>query len=333
MKPCFWALVALTTVGLAQGDFRPTMTLSREGKPVRTVKTSPDDLGLSVIEYREVARGELESIDLEAKTLKLAGKEFVYNDQTQLTELDLNQPTPGTRLEVIYKEPEEGAEGPLLAEAIWPATVPEPEAKPPGDSLTRFVFYDPEPFRVEVDFNGEAQAFGHLAFVEQIPRGHSQIILAQGQARGDADRLVAEYSPTDKAVELLQGQSQAYGTLLTYDNQAGRALLSGPVQFTRSGQEPLTGTAQQLSYDVDGKKMLLTGQVKLVQEDQTTEAEQALIDDEAGVAFLYGDPVVTTSPDGVIRGKRFRYHLETGDVVVLEGVQAELKPEEEPIRP
>lgn len=333
MKPHLWALLALTTLGLAQGDFRPTMTLSREGKPVRTVKTSPDDQGLSVIEYREVARAELESIDLEAKTLQLAGKEFIYNEQTQLTELDLNQTKPGTGLEVIYEEPAEGEEGPLLAEAIWPATVPEPEAKSPGDSLTRFVFYDPEPFRVEVDFNGEAQAFGHLAFVEQIPRGHSQIILAQGQARGDADRLLAEYAPAPKAVELVQGQSQAFGTLLNYDNQAGRALLSGPVEFARDGQEPLTGTAQQLSYAVDSKTMLLTGQVKLVQEDQTTEAERALVDDEAGVAFLYGDPVTTTSPDGVVRGRRFRYHLETGDVVVLEGVQAEFKPPEDQAQP
>ena len=104
-------------------------------------------------------------------------------------------------------------------------------------------------------------------------------------------------------------------------------------EFARDGQEPLTGTAQQLSYAVDSKTMLLTGQVKLVQEDQTTEAERALVDDEAGVAFLYGDPVTTTSPDGVVRGRRFRYHLETGDVVVLEGVQAEFKPPEDQAQP
>ena len=189
-----------------------------------------------------------------------------------------------------------------------------------------FVFYDPPPYAVKVRFGEDAEARGHLAVVEQPDEGKDSIRLGDGEARYDpeADRVVFEVEAKQDAVEVKTGQFTARGALLEYDNDQGLATLKGPVRFTREGKTPLTGEADRLVYAVDEARVWLLGQVVFRQGERTTRAETALIDDKAGLAWLWGKPVVSEKGDERIQGRRVRYGLKSGAIWVLEGVAGAL---------
>ena len=189
-----------------------------------------------------------------------------------------------------------------------------------------FVFYDPPPYAVEVRFGKDAEAQGHLAVVEQPNKGKERIRLGDGEARYDpeADRAVYEVKAKPDAVEVKTGKFTAKGALLDYDNDRGLAALKGPVRFSRAGKTPLAGEADRLVYAGDEARVWLMGHVVFRQEERTTRAETALVDDKAGLAWLWGAPVVSEKGDERIQGRRLRYGLKSGEIWVLEGVAGAL---------
>lgn len=189
-----------------------------------------------------------------------------------------------------------------------------------------FVFYDPPPYAVRVRFGKDAEARGHLAVVEQPNEGKASIRLGNGEARYDpeADRAVYTVKAEKNAVEIKTGRFTAKGALLDYDNDRGLAALKGPVRFTREGKTPLTGAADRLVYAVDEARVWLTGHVVFQQDGRTTRAERALVDDKAGLAWLWGEPVVSEKDGERIQGRRLRYGLKSGAIWVLEGVAGAL---------
>lgn len=81
-------------------------------------------------------------------------------------------------------------------------------------------------------------------------------------------------------------------------------------------------------YNVDDEILRLLGGVRLVQEGRTTTAALAVVQEKDRVAFLYGTkekPVRSENKDGFVEGGKLLYNLDSGDVVVLEGVRGEFQ--------
>ncbi|MCL6525749.1 MAG: hypothetical protein K6T57_02590 [Thermaceae bacterium] len=286
--------------------FAPTATLERKGKTITAIKTSPDDQGVSQIEERDLIVGKLEQLD----PLMVGGKAVRMNDTTQMAKgLKV-----GEGVTVEYVKDEDHPDQTPLARRVYAG-----ERK--GAVLQRFVFNDPAPFRVNVRFGKDAQAFGALALVEKIKDGGETVQLDGGSASYNEaeDRLEIQPKAAPKAVEVRQGKSTVYGSRLEYDNDTGEASILGPNEISRSGDKPLKGQSQRMVYNVDDETLRMFGEIKLEQNGRTTLASSALVREKDGVAYLFGsdkDPVVSTDKNGTAKGRRIRYNLDTGDVVV-----------------
>jgi lipopolysaccharide export system protein LptA len=196
--------------------------------------------------------------------------------------------------------------------------------------LVRSLFADPPPFRVQITFGEDARALGAIARVEQIRGVNDYVFMTGGTARyiEEEDRLELELKPAPRAVEVQQGKSKAWGSRLDYDNESGNALVAGPVELERAGEKPLQGSAERMVYNVDDEALTLFGAIRLVQDGRTSTAQGALVREKDRIAFLYGSkdkPVRSQNKDGFVEGTRVLYNLDTGDVVVLEGVKGEFQ--------
>ncbi len=196
-----------------------------------------------------------------------------------------------------------------------------------SDQGVRFIFYDPSPYRVELTLGEDTRAFGHLALVEQPDRGPSRIVLTDGEAAYDPERDAVRYQtqPADGAVAVVEGKVTVWGRELSYDNDRGLALLKGPLRFVREGETKLEGRAGRLVYRLDDGELWLLDRVVLRQGPRETEADQALVLEDQGLAYLYGDPVVSRDKDQKIQGRRVRYDLKTGDLWVLGQIAGEIQ--------
>ncbi|MDX2007467.1 MAG: LPS export ABC transporter periplasmic protein LptC, partial [Meiothermus sp.] len=203
-------------------------------------------------------------------------------------------------------------------------------AKPEAERLTRSLFADPAPARVQITFGTDAKAFGAIARVTSIRDLNDFVTMTGGTARyvQEEDRLEMNLRPSPKSIELQQGRSKSWGSRLEYDNQSGEARVSGPIEIERSGDKPLTGTAKEMIYNVDDEILRLFGEIRLVQDGRTSTAESAVVREKDRTAFLFGTkekPVKSVNKDGTVEGTRLQYNLDTGDVVVLEGVKGEFR--------
>jgi len=296
-------LLSLLALVLGQ-SYQPTATLVRKGHTVTVVKTSPDSMGLFFIEQREIVGGVLKAVN---------------KDRVEIG---------STWYQVAFPE-----KPPSLGQEVWVEYLPQGAQEvayrlhrgpPPGSQILRIVIYDPPPYRVTVHFDTSTLAYGALAVVRQIRGGPESIELTGGQASYDAETNHLKLAPQrgPKAVEIVQGASQAFGQSLLYDNQKGLAYLKGPVDLQRSGEHPLQGSAQQLIYHLSTSELTLIGQVHLEQGGRVTQASSALLINQQNLAYLYGNPVTTKGQGEEVEGKVVRYNLDNGDVLVLEGVQA-----------
>ncbi len=295
----------------------PQVELERDGKPIVAVKTSPDEVSdIFVIEYLDVQTGVLSGLDHSDKTLTVENIELWWNEASRL-DPDLE---PGDFVWAVYNPDLSDKGGRAYLLELKPAIPKEPA----HHEMQRFVIYDPDPYETLVRFGDDARAYGHLALVERVKGVYERISLGSGSATyiEDEDRFVTAFTEVDEAVSVVQGKSRASGRRLDYDNDSGDAELAGPIRLQRSGDEPLNGSADRLVYNVDSEAITLTGNVVLKQSERTTKAESALLLESAGYAYLYGDPVVSKGADGEVRGKRVRYDLDSGELLVLEGVGA-----------
>ena len=298
-------------------DNCPRVELERKGKPIIAVKTSPDDVSdVFVIEYLDVQIGPLDEIDYKALTASMGEIKFWWNGRSKICQ-DCGH---GDLVKAVYN--------PDISDGSGRYYLLELQRYGKNDSghfqLQKFIIYDPKPYRTQVRFADDAMAFGHLAQVERVKGLYQRILLAEGAAKylPDEDRFTVALRDSPGAVEIDQGKSRAFGARLLYDNDSGLAKLTGPVTFSRDGDEKVSGSAAALSYQVDDKTLTLTGNVVLKQGKRTTTASSALIVEASGYAYLYGDPVLSRSDSGEVKGKELMYNLDSGDILVLQGVNA-----------
>lgn len=324
----FWLLLGLLLVAIAQQEpepsFQTTAEIERRGKKIVVVKTGPDNPP-AIIELRDLYGGVITALDIEKQSFRLGEREFTTDKLTrfwlegkpvQFTELKLGQQV---RLEAAEQN-----DGSLKAFDV------QIGGKPEGPSLSRSLFADPPPYRVQISFGEDAKAFGAIARVEQIRGVNDFVFMTGGTARyiEEEDRLELDLKPTPKAVEIQQGQSKAWGSRLDYDNQSGDARVAGPIELERRGEKPLQGSAQRMIYNVDDEILRLFGEISLLQDGRTSTADTAVVLEKDRIAYLYGSkdkPVRSQNKDGFVQGTKLLYHLDSGDVVVLEGVQGEFQ--------
>lgn len=324
MKRPLVGLLLLMLLALAQEFVPPTAELERRDKKIIAQQTDPK--GTFVIDYGDVAVGQLAVLDLEKKTLTLeGGGGFWLAPDSRLVEkgqaITLDKLQVGDYLELAYNNNNKNQEGQAqIMRLNLLDTLPQ-EAT--AETYVRFVLSDPRPSRVQIQFGDDTLAFGNLAVVE---KGLQEAVsLSDGSATFNAEDFSLEFAPrnTPGSVELRQGKSVVFGSRLDYDNATGKAAVTGPVRLERTSNEPLKGSAQSMVYDVDSEDLQLSGGLQLDQNDRKTTADTAIVREGEGFAYLYGNPVRSEGPRGVVEGKRVRYSLENGDIVVLEGIRAE----------
>jgi lipopolysaccharide export system protein LptA len=314
----------LLLAAVAQQDpepsFQTTAEIERRGKKIVVIKTGPDNPP-AIIELRDLYGGVITALNSVEKTLTLSNQKFTTDNLTrfwqegravQFTDLKVGQQV---RLEAAEQN-----DGSLRAFDV------QIGGKREGPSLSRSLFADPPPFRVQITFGDDAKAFGAIARVEQIRDVNDYVFMTGGTARyiEEEDRLELNLKPAPRAVEVRQGKSKAWGSRLDYDNESGDARVAGPIELERSGDKPLQGSAQHMVYNVDDEILRLFGGVKLVQDGRTSTADTAVVREKDRTAYLFGSkdrPVRSQNKDGFVEGARVLYHLDTGDVVVLEGVK------------
>jgi len=318
----------LLLVAIAQQEpepsFQTTAEIERRGKKIVVVKTGPDNPP-AIIELRDLYGGIITALDSEKKTLSLGEQVFITDKltrywhegkQVQFSDLKIGQQV---RLEAAEQN-----DGSIKAFDV------QIGGKREGPSLIRSLFADPPPFRVQITFGEDAQAFGAIARVEQIREVNDYVFMTGGTARyiEEEDRIELDLKPAPRAVELQQGKSKAWGSRLDYDNESGDARLAGPIELERSGDKPLQGNAQRMIYNVDEEVLRLFEGIRLVQNGRTTTAHSAVVREKDRVAYLFGTkdrPVRSQNKDGFVEGTRVLYNLDTSDVVVLEGVKGEFQ--------
>ncbi len=324
----FWLLLGLLLVAIAQQEpepsFQTTAEIERRGKKIVVVKTGPDNPP-AIIELRDLYGGAITALDPERKTLSLGEQVFVTDNLTRFWHE--GKPAQFADLRVgqqVRLEAAEQNDGSLKAFDV------QIGGKREGPSLSRSLFADPPPFRVQIAFGDDARAFGAIARVEQIREVNDFVYMTGGTAKyiEEEDRLELNLKPEPRAVEVQQGKSKAWGSRLDYDNQSGDARVAGPIELERSGDKPLQGSAQRMVYNVDDEILRLFGGVRLVQDGRTSTADSAVVREKDRVAYLFGSkdkPVRSQNKDGFVEGTRVLYNLDTGDVVVLEGVKGEFQ--------
>ncbi|GEM83321.1 DUF5666 domain-containing protein [Meiothermus hypogaeus] len=324
-----WLLSGLLLlIALAQQDpepaFQTTAEIERRGKKIVVVKTGPDNPP-AIIELRDLYGGVIAALDAEKKSLRVGEQVFTTDKLTrfwhegkavQFSDLKVGQQV---RLEAAEQN-----DGSLKAFDV------QVGAKREGPSLSRSLFADPPPFRVQITFGEDARAFGAIARVEQVREVNDYVFMTGGTARyiEEEDRLELELKPAPRAVEVQQGKSKAWGSRLDYDNESGNARVTGPIELERTGEKPLQGSAERMVYNVDDEILHLFGSIKLVQDGRTSTAESAVVREKDKVAYLFGSkekPVRSQNKDGFVEGTRVLYNLDTSDVVVLEGVKGEFQ--------
>lgn len=125
-------------------------------------------------------------------------------------------------------------------------------------------------------------------------------------------------------VVVTEGRTTVRGRSLRYENSNGLGEMTGPVNLTRHAAEdspPLTGSAAFLVLDTDTDLQTFRGGVEIESDGRTSEADSFVLDEEAGVAVMRGNPARSRDEEGEVAGSVIEYDLDTNDVVVTEGVE------------
>ena len=138
-------------------------------------------------------------------------------------------------------------------------------------------------------------------------------------------------------VGVMRGRLTAKGEKLVYSEESGQGVLSGNPSATfvpekKDDGDTVNIRAQQMSLDVDTNVSTSTGNVQLVQGNQTGKAEKLIFDEDKELALMTGTPTLTRAAKGnrkelVISGDEVRAITKTkvlyvkGKVKLVQGTQ------------
>jgi lipopolysaccharide export system protein LptA len=130
-----------------------------------------------------------------------------------------------------------------------------------------------------------------------------------------------------REVELLQGRTRVFGQRFFLDRGTDIGVMDGPVSLTRppandANRAPLTARASSMTFDTSTEQAVLLGAVQVVSGSRVSEAERLELDEESGVALLFGNPAVSRDGSDEIRGNTLRYDLDTDEVEAIGAASA-----------
>lgn len=137
------------------------------------------------------------------------------------------------------------------------------------------------------------------------------------QIRDEAGQVIVE-----------QGRTTVFGTHFELPAGADEGRLLGPISLTRvteSGEDQLTAEADELTVVIESQDATLHGGVTVHSAERVTTADTLDLDEEAGTATLKGLPARSVKGSDIVEGSVLLYYLDTDDIVVIGGVQAEFE--------
>lgn len=130
------------------------------------------------------------------------------------------------------------------------------------------------------------------------------------------------------SVMVEQGRTTVLGTHFELPAGAEEGTLRGPISLTRlaeNGDTQLTANAEELTVVIETQEATLRGDVVVKSAERTTTAETLDLDEDAGTATLTGSPARSVKGNDIVEGAVLLYYLDTDDIVVIGGVQAEFE--------
>lgn len=203
-----------------------------------------------------------------------------------------------------------------------------------GQRLT--IVYGPQPGRVETVVE-DAVLTSSLAVIRS-PRdavegeGAETLELSDAAVTFSRPGCIDETVPaTAPSVVLVQGRTTVEGTRFFLDRDEDVGVMDGPINLSRAGEsagdEPLTATADSMSFAVGEQRATLTGTVVVTSQERSTSGDTLELDEEAGTAVLTGSPARSIKGSDVLQGNTLLYYLDSDDVVVIGNVSGELEVE------
>jgi lipopolysaccharide export system protein LptA len=128
-------------------------------------------------------------------------------------------------------------------------------------------------------------------------------------------------------VFIVQGRTTVQGLSLFYDNATGLANLAGPVNLQRTAEDgaAIVASSENLVFNVDTEMSTLQGDVQVISDKRTSQADTLELNEQEGLATLRGTPARSTEGENVLQGDTLLYYLDTDDVVVVGGVTGTLE--------
>jgi lipopolysaccharide export system protein LptA len=197
------------------------------------------------------------------------------------------------------------------------------------EKITRFVIYDVKPYLVHITIDKNIIK-APIAFVRQRDGGDGELEAYGGTAallEGDTAPCLPEIKadPKPNTVFVEQGKTKLTGSRLDYSQETGLAVIAGPITFERPQEsgDVLRGNSEKITVNVDEEKTFLEGKVILKSKCRESTADRVEYDDKKNRAILEGKPAKSTGADGSeVVGERLEYNLETNDVIVTSGDEA-----------
>ncbi len=202
-----------------------------------------------------------------------------------------------------------------------------------GQRLT--MVYGPAPGRVETQVE-DAVLTSTLAVIRapvdaEEGAGDETLELTDATVSFNRPGCIEETEPAAQPrVTLVQGRTEVVGSRFFLDRNVDEGVMDGPIELTRAAEEPgsgqpLTATADQMSFAVGEQRATLVGSVQVTSEERVTSGDSLELDEEAGTAILVGNPARSVKGSDVLEGNRLLYYLDSDDVVVIGNVTGELE--------
>lgn len=200
-----------------------------------------------------------------------------------------------------------------------------------GQRLT--IVYGPAPGHVETRVE-DALLTSSLAVIRapveaEEGAGEETLELTDAAVTFNRPGCIEETEAADTPrVTLVQGRTEVVGSRFFLDRNEDEGVMDGPIALERAGEEggePLTATADQMTFAVGEQRATLMGNVQVTSEERVTSGESLELDEEAGTAVLTGSPARSVKGSDVLEGNRLLYYLDSDDVVVIGNVMGDLE--------